>query len=547
MKLRELWKISSVVYKEISFQSIFSLRVGSSLPQRGRTDIKKLVANARTSTLISKLVTTVFIAIFGFTVFLPMTGFEVSGTSVAPKDVTIIGSITAFLAVVLFLIVFMGLQVSTGFVSSKMSDVLGAFPLTKQEISNILFVCFLRMFDIPLITAAIIFLLAFFLVGGSLLGGLVLVMAMAITEIFALALTIGLARFFYSRVAGGGGRSRWQTLVRLLFMLVWILPIFGAYFVVSFAGNIVQFLTSLTQSLSSVLHLLVLIYPFSFGFLASYLTFPRAPDYTVLSFSIASSIAYAFVAFFCYKWVTRTVRTIGGAGAIAREKGVVKDTRIKPQIPWLGIIRKDLRVASRAPSFASLFLLPAMQAIILSISFSSLSNLTSTVVLSALIGISMITLLLPPTLLSIEGLASAFTRSLPLRKRTLISAKTLLSLVTYLISLLVLFFVAIYLNRNLNLIMTYSLIHALAVSAGIMLELTLLARKFWKEGFAVGNIYSRITTYILTLIPGFVIVALPIAAAFAAILYAENLVLPIFFAVAASEFLAMTAIVAIQK
>ena len=547
MRIRELWKLSSVVYREISFQSIFSLRVGSSLPQRGRTDIKRLVANARTSTLISKLVTTLFIGIFAFTVFLPMTGFMASSTPSAPRDVTIIGSVTAFLAVVLFLIVFMGLQVSTGFVSSKMSEVLGALPLTKQEISSILFVCFLRMFDIPLIAAAVVFLSAYFLVGGSVLGGLLLLGATAITEIIALALTVGSARFFYSRVAGGGGRSKWQTVVRLLFMVVWILPTFGAYLVVSFAGNIVQALTSLTQSFSSVLGFIVLVYPFSYGFLASYLTFPRAIDYTVLGSSIAASIAYAFVGLLCYRWVTRTVRTISGPGAIARAKGVVKDTQIKPQIPWLGIIRKDLRVASRVPAFASLFLLPAMQTIILSISFSSLSSLTVIVTLSALIGISMITLLLPPTLLSMEGLASAFTRSLPIKKRTLIAAKTLLSIVTYLISLVVLFVVALYLHRDFTVILTYGLTHALAVSTGIMLELTLLARKFWKEGFAVGNIYSRITTYILTLIPGFVLVALPIVTAFAVFLYAENLVLPVFLAMAASEFAVMTAVVALQK
>jgi len=546
VRLRELWKLSSIVYKEISFQSIFSLRVGSSLPQRGATDVKRLVANARTNTLISKLATTLFIGIFAFTVFLPMTGFEASRASSVPKDVTIIGSITAFLAVVLFLIVFMGLQVSTSFVSSKMSDVLGAFPLTKQEVSNILFVSFLRMFDIPLAAAVIMFLSAYFLVGGTLLGGLLLLLAIAITEIFALALTVGSARFFYSRVAGGGGRSRWQTLARLLFMIVWILPTFGAYLVVSFAGNIVQFLTYLTKYLSSVLHFLVLIYPFSFGFLASYLTFPRTPDYTALGFSIAASIGYTFAAFFCYRWVTRTVRMIGGTGAISRGKEVVTDTEIKPQIPWLGIIRKDLRVASRAPSFASLFLLPAFQTIVLAILFFSSGSLTPIIILSALIGISMITLFLPPTLLSIEGLASAFTRSLPMRKRTLISAKTLLSLVTYLFSIAVLFFVALFLHRDLTLVLTYGLIQAFAVAAGTMLELTLMTRRFWKEGFAVGNLYSRISIYILTMIQGFVVAALPIGAAFAAILL-DIPVLPIFLAVGASEFGAMVATVALQK
>jgi hypothetical protein len=546
LKLRDIWKLSNIVYKEISFQSIFSLRVGSALPQRGKSDIKRLVNNARVSTLISKLLTTFFIAIFGFTVFLPMTGFTPSSTPPPPRDVTIVSSVTAFLAVVLFLIVFMGLQVSTGFVSSKVSEVLGVFPLTKQEVSNIIFLCFLRMFDIPLIAAGVVLLSAFLLVGGSILGGFLLLVATVITEIFALTLTIGSAKFFYSRVAGGGGRSRWQSLVRLLFMIVWILPTFGAYIVINFASNIVQSFVSLTQSLSSITHFLVLIYPFSFGFLASYLTYPKVSNYTVLGFSVAASIAYVFVALFCFKWVTRTVRTIGGGGVIARVKGIVKDTQIKPQIPWLGIIRKDLRTASRAPSFASLFLLPAMQTIILALLFSSSSGQQLFDNLGILTGISFITLLLPPTLLSIEGLASSYTRSLPMKKRTLIAAKALLSIVMYMISLIVLFFVATYLNRGLS-ILIYGGIQVLALSAGIMFELTILTRKFWKEGFAVGNIYSRLTTYIIILIPGFVLALLPIIGAFMVLFVAESLVLPVFLAMASSEFAVMATIVAIQK
>jgi hypothetical protein len=498
------------------------------------------------STLISKLVTTLFVAIFGFTVFLPMTGYIPSSTPPPPRDVTIIGSVTAFLAVVLFLIVFMGLQVSTGFVSSKISEILGVLPLSKQEVSNVVFLCFLRMFDIPLIGAAVVFLSAYFLVGGSILGGVLLLIATVITEIFALTLTIGSAKFFYSRVAGGGGRSRWQSLFRLLFMVVWILPTFGAYLVINFAGSIVQSFASLTQSFSSILHFLVLIYPFSYGFLASYLTFPKVPDYTVLGFSIAASIAYIFVALFCFRWVTRAVRTIGGGGVIARVKGIVKDTQIKPQIPWLGIIRKDLRTASRAPSFASLFLLPTMQTIILALLFSSSSNQQLFDNLGMLTGISLITLMLPPTLLSMEGLASSYTRSLPMKKRTLISAKALLSTVTYVLSLIALFFVATYVNRGFS-TLTYGAIQVLAVSAGIMLELTILARKFWKEGFAVGNIYSRLATYLPILMSGFALVLLPIIGAFVAFSFAESLVLPVFFVIASSEFAVMTVIVAIQK
>ena len=549
MKFRELWKLSSTVYKEISFQSIFSLRVGSALPQRGKSDVKRLVKNAGVSTLISKLITTFFIAIFGFTVFLPMTNLVHPSPAPPSRDIVLMGSVSAFLAVVMFLIVFMGLQVSTAFVSSKIADTLGAMPLSKNEVSNIIFLCFLRMFDIPLVTGVAVFLAAYFWVGGSILGGLLALVAVAISEIFALGLTISSAKFFYSRVAAGGGRSKWQTLTRVVFMIVWILPTFGAYIVINFAGSIVQSFASITQSLTSILQVLVLVFPFSYGFLVSYATFFKTSDYTLILFSAGSSIVYAFLSLLSFRWVIRTVRTIGGGGVIARFREIVKDTSIKPQVPWFGIIRKDLRIASRVPAFASLFLLPAMQTIILALSFSSFNDLGLNVTLGTLTGISLITLLLPPTLLSMEGLASAYTRSLPMKKRTLISAKTVLSVVTYLISLVVLLFVAIILNRNLSFILIYGGIHGLAISAGIMLELTLLTRKFWKEGFAVGNIYSRLTSYILILIPGFIVAMAPIMSIIAVSVLSASLAQStlMFLVFAFSEFVIMTTVVALQK
>jgi hypothetical protein len=493
--------------------------------------------------LISKLVTTVFIGVFGSIVFLPLT---VVSSSAAPKELTIVGSVAAFLAVVLFLIAFMGLQVSTSFVSSKVVDILGPLPLSKQDISRIIFMCFIRIFDIPLIVAPVVFLAAYFYVGGSVLGGLVCLIAVGATEILALTLNISSARFFYSRIAGGGGKSAWQTALRFVFMLVWILPTFAAYVLVNFAGQVVQLIAYLTTSLSSLLQILVLIYPFSYGFLVSYATFPQT-NYLTFGLAVVSSIAYLFVTYYCLKWVTRTASTLSAGGIVRGLREAVKDTVIRPQIPWLGIIRKDLRVASRAPSYASLFLLPAMQTVILAISFSSISDAGLNAALGLLTGISMITLLLPPTLLSIEGLASLYTRSLPMKKRTLISAKTLLSTVTYIISLMVLSLVATYQRRDYSFILTFGVINTFAIAAAIMLELTILTNKFWKEGFAVGNIYSRLSTYILIFIPGFALVLIPIIAAVVTFFMAEGLVLQVFLAAALVEFAAMTAVVAVHE
>jgi hypothetical protein len=540
VKFSELWRLSSKVYKEVSFQSIFSLRAGSGLPQDGRRNVKQLVSSARMNTIISKLFTTVFIAGFAFIVFLP-TIMGDSGPTMS-LEVALPGSVSAFLTAVLFLIVFMGLQMSTSFVSTKIVDFLSPLPLSRSEISRIVFLCFVRIFDIPLISAGIVFLAVYFLIGGSVVGGIISLVAIAVTEIFALTFTIVSARFFYSRVARAGGKSIWQAFLRLAFMLVWILPTFTAYFVLSFGSQIVQFFAYLTQGYSTLSHLLILVYPFSYGFLVSYTSFFHSVDYVTLILSVASCTTYVGIAAYCVKWVTRTVRDISTGTVVRGTREVVKDTFIKPQVAWLGILRKDLRVASRAPSFASLFLLPVVQTVAVAIAFPSIGVVGINTVLGILTGISMFTLLLPPTLLSIEGLASTYTRHLPLTKRTLITAKTLLATLTFILSLMVLSIVSFALGRDFSLILIFGAVHSFSIASAVMLELSLLLRKMWREGFAVGNIYSRISTYILILIPGYVMAAVPMICALVAFFVAPPFVLLAFLVAAVTEFAIMTTI-----
>lgn len=544
MNFREIWHITGTVYREVSFQSIFSLRAGSTLPQKGRGSIEQLVKSAQINIIISKILTAVFVGTFGFITFLPL--MEQTFYTGPPKDLALVGSVSAFLASVLFLIVFMGLQVTTSFVSSKIADTLSPLPLSKRDISSIIFLCFVRIFDAPLAVAAITLVTVYFLVGGSILGGLVSFAAVIATECFALTFTVGLARFFYARVTAGGGRSKLKTLMRFVFMLVWILPTLGAYLLVNFATYIVESFAVFTQSLSSFSNLVVLAYPFSYGFLVSFTTF-GVNDYLVLGGSVAASIGYLFAAFFSLRWLTRTIRTIGSGGIASTQREKVKDTIIHPQIPWLGIIRKDLRIASRAPSYASLFFLPIIQTAILAVTFSSIGDAGPALSFGILTGASMMVLLLPTTMFSIEGLGSAYTRSLPLKKNTLITAKATLSTLVYAVSLVALFLVALYLGRDFTYILIFGGIYAMSIAAASMLELVILSRKYWKEGMAMGNLYSRLSTFILILLPGYVVAWIPIIAAFTAYATAPTLVEVVFPSVVMIEFLIMTIVVLREK
>lgn len=544
MNFSELWRLSGIVYKEISFQSIFSLRAGSMLPHKSETDIKKLVSNAQINTLISKMLTAIFLGAFGFIISLSI--MAPTTPSHSSKELLIAGGVSAYLAVVLFLITIMGLQVSTTLTSSKIAEILSTFPLTKSDISKIILICFLRVFDIPLMTALILLPLVYYIAGGSLIGVFTILFAVCITEIFALTLTIGLARFFNAKIAGGGGRSKWKKLLRFFYMLVWILPSFGIYFVMNFALEILHSFASLTQSFSALLQILALVYPFCFGFITSFATIPQKIDYSLLTISLVSSLAYLALAIHTIKWLMNTVRRIGLTTITSTMREEVKDTLIKIQPAWLGIIRKDLRAASRAPSYASILLLPVIQTVILAMSFSSFDNAGINSALGILIGLSITILLLPITMLSIEGIASSYTRSLPLRRKTLITAKTLLTIIMYMVSIAILTTIALLLRQDFTFITLYGAIHAFSIAAASMLELTILANKFWKEGFAIGNIYTRLSTYLNILIPGAIMALIPITAAITTYITARHLTVAIFIGFALPEFI-ITAFFTLRK
>jgi hypothetical protein len=134
-----------------------------------------------------------------------------------------------------------------------------------------------------------------------------------------------------------------------------------------------------------------------------------------------------------------------------------------------------------------------------------------------------------------------------MKKRTLVSAKSLMSTVTYVVSLIVLSVVALLEGRDFSFVLTFGAIHTFSIAAAVMLELTILANKFWKEGFAVGNIYSRLSTYVLIFIPGFAVVMVPMIVAIVTFFFGEELVLTTFLATALAEFVLMAAVVAREK
>jgi len=512
MTLSELWKLSKVVYKEVSFQSVFSLRSGGIIPQRDDETVLRLVKNAELNTLINKALTTIFILVFAAVIFLPHP-FKTTFVRV-PDELSVTGDISAFLSVVLFMITIMGLQVTTAFVSSDIAAFLAPLPLSKSDISKIIFLCFLRMFDLPLISAAVVFVLNYGVLRRSPLGFFSSLLSIAATEIFALALTVVLSLFFYYKVSSGSSRSKWRSLLRLAYTVIWILPALGTYFVANFATQIAQSFILLTQIFSPAAHLLALLYPFSFGFLVSYSTLYKSANLDVLSLSAISSIAYLVLAAYSLKWILMKIGKIGIAEVYSTSGFSIEEIKISPKSPLLGIIQKDFRIASRSPSYSSLFFMPAVQTAVLAISFSSLGEMKFGVSISILIGVSIVTLLIPPTLFSIEDIGYAYIRSLPINWKTLIAAKTAFSLFSYGTSFLALMAVAAITGVDFWDLMTLGIVHMFSIASASIMELMMLFKEFYENKVSLGNLYLRLYAYIPIVLLGMAVAISPLMVTF---------------------------------
>ncbi|MEM2930154.1 MAG: hypothetical protein QW797_04785 [Thermoproteota archaeon] len=524
MNISELWWLSKKVYKEIVFQSFFSLRVGGTLPQAGDAEknIVQLVRSAEWNFMLNKVIFAIFIGAIGVFTFFSGVLLEMD------RELAAACGVSSMLSIVLFMTVFMGMQVATSFVSSRVSEFLTPLPVSSRDVSKILLTCFIRIFDIPLIAAVFIIPIAYGVLYSSIAGALTVLLSVVITEVFALTIAIFLALSFYSKVVKGGGGSSLRTLMRLFYMLVWIISMFLMYAVTGFAMQMVNLMKTLTQSLS---YLLTLLYPFSLGFLASLATFFKIYDPWIAALSVGSSLLYLALAAYSFKWLVKRVVGIGFGSVAAGSRVEVKEVSINPGPPWLGVLKKDLRIASRSPSYFSILMMPVIQIII--ISFTSfypdaggapVEFLPPMFLPLFLISLLMV-LILPPALLNTESIAYSYVGSLPLGKRTLILAKTILSSIVYLASLLVL--LTVILLRAPGLVYVFTLfggVFTFSVVASIIFEIILLSRTFGQT-VPSGNLYLKFYYYILPWILSYIVAMIPILVYYIALLLTSSFVI----------------------
>lgn len=221
-----------------------------------------------------------------------------------------------------------------------------------------------------------------------------------------------------------------NAMLRLIFISLWGLLIVGVGFLFSVPWYVLPNLEEILLGASQLSMLLSLLYNFSTGVVVANLAHVGLAVSTSLFASVAL-VGYALLSLLVGRWALLTVRDISRGIALRIRRIRAVDFSVKIRGPLVGYILKDLRVASKNPATALFFILPVLEAVIVTLLISNLGLLRISMVLDATSMGAIFALFLPLALLSAEGKGLEYTKTLPVSSRRIIFSKALLSTLTY--------------------------------------------------------------------------------------------------------------------
>ncbi|MHA2314005.1 MAG: hypothetical protein ACXACF_01760 [Candidatus Hermodarchaeia archaeon] len=500
----EAWRIAGKIAFEVQFRSAMSMSQGA-VTQTVEKQIKKARSNARTNKIMVTLFIGMIAAVFGFTVWGTVTG--AFGTFAEHRWVTVAFTVSVFCLVGFAFLVFWGIMVSTSFISTNAAAIGQYLPVSQVDTGKLALLSYIRLFDAQMFTVLLAFPIAYGIATQSILGTLACFGAFLISVGLAITVMLILALYFYTRIQSAGG-SRLGSIVRLLFIFLWVIAILGFSLAFQLIGMIIPLLESLAISLAPIWFILFFGYPFSMGtFVVLATGIPGTPlfwlDFLVVLF-------YGFLAFWGVRWARRFLVRIGTGGIIQTGPGIIRPVTIKVKGLSMALFRKDLRIATRTPGQAIMFFLPIIMMVPIFLQFIwevGVISLTDVV-----ISIAIPTIMLgffSIFFLGIEARGMSYTLTLPLKTKHILRSKAqLLAIMSISIPIFVIV-ISLFkpLNNPVSYLLAISQIGVVYVSAYLSLIIfTRIIGGGRLTGFQIGQhvsqmIFVGLITFVLAVIP----------------------------------------------
>ncbi len=364
-----------------------------------------------------------------------VTGFD---TAIGDLNVRLAIGFSFFLLLSFVLMFFLNLTTATGFFTSGAMKLPSTLPISRQELESLAVLAFARVFIAPALLTITIFPIASFFLFGPFVGLVTFVGCLVNVSVSMRAL-IGFSRWYHDKTHSSD-ESRLGTIVRLAATIGLVVGIMSIYMLASYLPYIVEGVLIFAESFTETYLVLSVLFPFSFGFLASIVT----PGVTFVNPMIpltatVMSLVYGVIAFIFYRQSGKLLRGLTYGGASKGRLGPLREIGIETKTPLMAVIRKDMKMATKSIGSAFVFAIPIFLIMMMYPMIAnwgpptrSMTALTASAYANLFSGISVVSVMMFDT----QG--ASIHEGLPLSSRLILKGKTAITIIPYSITMILL-------------------------------------------------------------------------------------------------------------
>jgi hypothetical protein len=431
VKFSERWRIAGVIASEIRFQGY--LETNPSNLARMKEDPAKIAKAIKSASIVNTFMTTMILILIAITSI----AASVFGGALANPEIRVAIGFSIYLLLSFVVLFFLNLTTTTGFFTSGVMRLPATLPLSQSELENLALLAFARVFIAPVIVMMTIYPVACLLIFGPIIA-IVAFVACAATISLSIGSLIRVAKWFY-RKTHAADESRLSIIARMAAMMGIVIGMLSAYSIVSYLPDLIRFIVQTSTVVGpEFLTVLALVFPFSFGFLASATAYGLAlPPLTILA-SVVSSVLYSILAVVSCRKSGRSLRLVTLGGISTGRTRPVKEVNVRVIKPLPAMIRKDLKLASRSIGGAIVFVFPIFIVVIMYPMIAlwtnggvrSLSALMAVEYGNLFAGLAIVMIMM----FDVQG--ASIHEGLPISTRLTLKSKTAIVLVPYICSML---------------------------------------------------------------------------------------------------------------
>jgi predicted permease len=408
----------------------------------------------------------------------------------------------------------------TSLVSGESLKPVASLPFSRADLSRISVLSFFRMLDYPLIVFIAGYPIAYGLVTGSLVGAVTVLMLSTVDGIMAIFLTFFVARGFYRKILPIGG-SKVKGLIRTVVTLLYGLVTFGMtyfiYYIFEITPQLVSFFTFIQNPAYTWI---TLIFPFSFGYLATLLTSQFTVGGSALSLSssqsimaIAASVFYIALGYLAFRKGMGALRQLAlGEIEMTPKMTISGEIRLQVRGVYSSVIRKDFKLASRNAAYAGLLAMPIFGVILFTVITSGFQEIRVASVISAVAYSSFFMVFFSLSTMWFESRGVSVLSQLPISTRKVVQAKSLVSGALSLMIPAALAVVSFFKPLSTQYSLVIALLESAAIYAAALMATTLSCSLFGEGRLPASSFEGQFLKYALVLIIAGIFVMVPVGA-----------------------------------